>query len=381
MAFSFFSNKQNSQSRIVIDIASGSIGGAVVFLSGAVNGKTTSRPKIEYQTRISLPIRAKIDSVSLMSDTKQALEKVLGEIRKNSKAKFTEVDVVCSSPWFSARTRGVSYEKTEAFFVTEKLIREITVKESAKMKSEMDAGVLSIEERIAHIRLNGYESQNPLGKKVKRLDLLLFASFIPKDFAEQTTHSIEAILPAKRIIFHSLPFVSFHTFSRIWHTEKQFAFMHIGAELSEFLLVDGGAIAETLSFPVGVNHLVRSIAASQDVSKELAATSLATYSRGGADAAFNKRIETDTSSIKEEWLAYIDQVVRESLPDHHSVQKMYISADSDTGPFWTQAVHPHIQNAVSLDATTLESFVEHSPAIKLDLSLAVAVLYFNNLHT
>jgi len=241
------------------------------------------KPKIEHTTRINLPIRTHVDEKSLIQDTQKALESISDDIHSFSinklRGKINQVDIVCASPWFSARTRSVVYEKPEQFVVTEKLIREISVKESEIMKKEIEANMISIEERIAHIRLNGYECQNPLQKKVNRLELLLFASFIPKDFADSVIGIIEKALPTKRVAFHSLPFVSFHSLSRVWHKDKQFAFLHVGRELSEFLLVDNGAIAETLSFPVGTNHLVRAISTKQDIAKELAESSLSVFLR------------------------------------------------------------------------------------------------------
>ena len=371
MAFSLFSQKVNLQRRIVMDISSGSVGGAVVYF------KKNSKPTIEYSYRSPLPIRARVDAKSLMTDTEKAIGKVVEQIRLNSKFKITDVDVICASPWFSARTKSLTYEKPEAFTVTEKLIKEISLKESVLMKAEMESGMLSIEERIAHIRLNGYESDSPLGKKVKRLDLMVFASFIPKDFAEQVIHCIEALVPAKKVVFHSMPFISFHALSRIWRGERQFAFLHVGAEISEFILVDNSSITETLSFPVGVNHLVRSIAEKQEINRELAESHLGVFGRGSSDASANKRMDKDLASVKEEWLVYIDQVIRESLPDHQSVQKMYISAEGDTLSFWLKAISPHVQNVLPLNAESLEHFVDHAGTSKPDLFLSIISLYID----
>jgi len=84
--------------------------------------------------------------------------------------------------------------------------------------------------------------------------------------------------------------------------------------------------------------------------------------------------------LKEEWLVYVDQVIRESLPEYWSVQKLYISAEMDSLHFWLQSINSHVRSVAPLDAETLESFITHSANVKPDLFISIASLYLDSVN-
>lgn len=373
MAFSFFSQNSKHHRRIVIDVSNGSVSGASVIF------KKNLKPHIECAIDTPLPIQERVDATTLLNNTEKALGVVMRNIQQQVKHTGPVlVDVVCSSPWFSAETRAVSYERKEVFVVNEKFIRGITDKEIQAMKSGAPSDTLLAEEHIAHIKLNGYETQHPFGKKASHIELLLFSSFIPKSFAERVTNTLQQHISAERVTFHSFPFVSLRALSRVWRDTKDFVHLHVGAEISELLVVKNGAISETFSFPLGNHHIVRAVSDTQNISFEMAESALAALFHGDRTDERGD-IERILAPIREEWLAYIDNIILESEPEHQHISTLFLSADPSMFEMWVGIARQRAEKVIPLLTETLESFVEYQPGHLPSTSTLLEILYIDSL--
>ncbi len=227
------------------------------------------------------------------------------------------------------------------------------------------------------MRLNGYESNNPLGKKVKKCELILFVSFISKEFVEKTRRAVEHTVFPRHILFHSFPSVGHSVVARLWNTDPQFVYIDVGGEVTELIFSEHTALTETFSFPLGTNHLIRAIAKKRSVSYDLATSTLSLYGHGTADAATTKDVEKILAPLREEWLAYVDQVIHESGSDHHVVQKIYISADELSADFWSQTLSGHTHKVLVLTPDLFSSFVHAAPHVALDPLMMLASLFID----
>lgn len=347
--------------RISLHVGSGGVSGVCLKQE-----KKGGQAAVVYSHRSDVPIREHVQAKTLELHTGEAIERVLKDMHDHVKHHISRVDVVYTSPWFSSRTKTVLLEHSEPFVVTKKLIDDVMRKEIEALKRDVAADDVIMEQKITRIRLNGYESNAPLLKKVHQCELTLFASFAAKDFIAKTNRAIEKIISPHQISFHSFPYVSFSVMSRVWHTDQYFAYVDVGAEVTEVVCSDHGALSESFSFPVGVNHLVRAIAKKREIPNELALSLLSLYGRGAADGETSVAIDSILSTLREEWVAYIDQIIRDSGGDHAVVQKMYVSADDAVLPLWVNALGARAHSVVALTPETLKQFVQTSSSTPVD---------------
>lgn len=358
--------------RISLHVGSGGVSG--VCVKEDPHGTVT----IVHGHRSDVPIREHVQAQTLEQHTSEAIERVLTNIHTSVKGHTARVDVVLTSPWFSAHTKNILIEHKEPFFVTKKLIDDVIAKEIAMLKKATSGQDVVVEQKVTRIRLNGYETNDPYSKKVTQCEISLFVSFAAQSFVTKITAAIQKIISPHRIAFHSFPYVSFSVMSRIWHTDHYFAYVDVGAEVTEVMCSNGGALSESFSFPLGTNHIVRAIAKKRETPHELALSMLSLYGRGAADGETSVSIDSIFSPLREEWVAYIDQIIRDSGGDHAIVQKMYVSADEPALSLWTTALASRAQQVVPLTSSMLAPFVHASAHTTIDTLSLLESMFVDN---
>ena len=361
--------------RVILHIGSGTVRGASLK---EIAGSPTEITSIY---RSDVPIRERVQARTLENHIFEATERVLKQIHATTQQKIDRVDVVFGSPWFSARTKTITIEKTEPFTVTHSLIRDIGEKESARIKKDIPGHELVLEEKITRMRLNGYESTNPFSQKVHSLELVLFVSFVTKEFVEKARTVVDHALSPRHILFHSFPSVAHATMSRLWNNDPQFAYIDVGSEVTEVIFSEHGALTETFSFPLGTNHLIRAIAKKRGISYDMAGSLLTLYSNGTGEQSAMSDIEKILTPLHEEWCAYIEQVIHESGNAHEIVQKMYLSADESSAGFWSTALEDHTHRAVVLTADAFSSFIKIDSHFVPDPIVLLEALFIDTSNT
>ena len=257
---SFFSFGSKEGSAVVLDIESGSVGGALVQLSP---GKA---PRIIYSTRTPVAYQRELSAERLLAAVKAATEIVAGRVAHTAAADAKKIgpirSVVCvlSAPWYHAMTKTIVFEDTKPFRVSPELILNLIGKDAslhAARRGEGDA--THIEERTIQIRLNGYETADPYGKEARKLEATVFLGFASEKVLASLTDSLWHFFHTQKILFHSFPLASFLSLRDLFPDEEHFLAVHVSGEVTEISIIREGHLQESLSFPIGRNSTIRMI--------------------------------------------------------------------------------------------------------------------------
>lgn len=196
---SFFSRLFRSvraESVVLIDISAGSVAGAYAYYTEG------EAPSLLYTRRLPIEIRAGEEHERAML---RALE-VLGSVliregapvlsRHAGKGSANTVLVSVDAPWQETKVRTELLERKTPFTFTKGMVAMALEKTSVTAP-----GKLLADESIIGTILNGYETRNPYGRKVKRAAIVTLTSLIDESISK-------GIVTALRSLFHTTHILS-----------------------------------------------------------------------------------------------------------------------------------------------------------------------------
>jgi len=272
---------------VVFDIASASIGGALIELREEKGKKLF--PKILTSKR--LKVKSEIMIPEVMESLTKSLNLFSVQYQKPSR-----VLCVFSSPWYISQTKAIKIQRKTSFEINKELIEKLLGDEAKLFKKEWQDeekqhGDYCLEKEMLKIFLNGYEVENPEGRRAKNLELHTYLSLVPEAIKGQVEKIILNTFSFSDIHFHSFPFVLFAILEKVLNFKDDAIFIDMTGKITDVFIVRDGIIEEASSFPKGENHFVKKIADSLGVEFEEADSLFKQYSRGELDQEFSKKTE------------------------------------------------------------------------------------------
>ena len=265
MNWRIFSKKAEMEAGVTIDIGSKSVGGAI-FMIGAV------KPTLLYTTREKLPFMKTLTEKNLSTALYKALDLVTLQLEKyciehlrgtQKRYRVAYVDVVISSPWNASETKTLSVKFKDATIVTEVMIRELLSKEETAFEERYGSDSEGVpmhsvlERKILEIRLNGYPTARPYGKKVGALEIRMLTSIMMSGTLEKIKRTISNRFPESQPRFHTFLAVAFTSTRDLFPEIENFLVVQVGGEVSDIAIMKRGSITEIASTPSGHNSLLR----------------------------------------------------------------------------------------------------------------------------
>ncbi|MDP2705448.1 MAG: hypothetical protein U1D31_00240 [Patescibacteria group bacterium] len=392
---SFLKKESKSEPSIIFDIGSASINASIVIFS------ETHLPHVVYSLRLGLPITEHPDSdrmltsiVSLIKDALAQLEKegipLLHSYHLSGKA-IRHIHCVLASPWYVSQTKTLEVERKSPIVISEDFISEITGKEEKAFEDSIahsayadtfDKNVVLAEQKVIHIKLNGYETKNPYGKKSSHISFSFFSSLVSKKVTEKITEVISSSFDKDKIKFHSFCLASFGAFTELFSEVKDFLMMDITGEVTDVSLVRGGIILETASFPSGRNFLARRIMKKMNTNAEVALSYLSLYANKTAEPALAVKVEQVIKEVEEEWVIYLNEVAKDLAGQGNVLpRKVFLTVDDDVAPVFLSYLK---RSAYPLDTLPLNEkqtshIVAMEKGMKADPFIALEAVYLNKI--
>ena len=319
MTWHLFSKEPKAEVGIVLDIGSKSLGGAV-FLRKA-GGKSL----LLYTAREKLAFQRILTEQNLSSAMQKALDLILFHLEKygvNHLQKgrtnyiVSHIDVVISSPWNASETKTLTLKFKDATPITEIMIEELisTEEESFEKKygpeSTDPLAHVVLESKVLEMRLNGYPTAKPRGKKARELEVRMFASIIPGDTLQKIEKSIGKRFPESKLRFHTFSAVAFTSMRDLFPEIENFLTVQVGGEVTDIAIVKKGVIAEIASAPSGHNSLLRAFGKicgnHPDCTLEAL---LRIHQEVGIQTAEQKKVEAAIAETKTAWLEHFNAAI------------------------------------------------------------------------
>lgn len=324
--FSILKRTKTNQPVVIFDIGSASIGGAVVFFDKEV-------PNITYCTRVQLPFQEVAEERRLLPQIEEILTQVALDVQKNGLVSkkglsATPQEIVCvfSSLWSNTESTNASFEHKERFVVTDSVMDNLLAQIHESKKEEKTDAETTIEEIVINSLLNGYPTQQPLGKKAQRIEVTFLESTITKELHTKIQDVIFKVFnPDIPLMLRSFTLVAFSVTRDMFEDVKDFLLIDVTGEITDIGVVRNSILGDTVSFPYGKNTIVRNIAKKNNTVPEdvLARIKIALTNN-------ESEMEGDISEEEKRWTEMFGKMCGELSPKSNSLpQNVFLVADLD----------------------------------------------------
>ena len=377
----------------VFDISSGSVAGTHVLAPKM----QTKEPHISMlaSARVFSEPKEDIDIERFVSETLSNLDSVIGTLQKADNHKPKSVFVLLASPWFLSQTRTIVYNKTSSFTCTQKLIDSLIEKEiKFVMEHDMERfgsmgkeGVI-IEKQISKITLNGYNTDNPFGKKTQSLELSLVVTISPKKIVEEIKAHINKGYRNLDINFITSPYATFVVTRDFLGSQSELMIIDAGEETTDIACVKNELFLYQQSFPIGFYELYRKISTSNHDTLSETRALVETFRLGKLSASMTSNLQKILEDFGDSW----SKSLEEHLSNANSIKtpsSIYVTSTSPFSSFFSKYVEQsaflaHYSGVSDIKIINIDSslFSKHISSIDLEIlddSLVIGALFASRL--
>lgn len=336
---------------LLFDVGSGSVGAALALIS------RTHKPFLLAAERAAIQFQNTVQAKRLQSLMLRALSQATlsllaeGIPRAGLSARRLKVSgalFVLAAPWCSSRTKTLSLTQKEPLTITNEVISELVRHEEEQRRHEtnternqhrtdsekrgetsLPTGETQFERLLLSARLNGYETGAPLGKCARTAAFSFFESRAPRALRAAIGDTVSHFIHPRRARFHSYALASFTALRALFPDTEDFLFVDVGGEMTEVIVVKQRALRDVFSFPMGRNHLIRSLAAETSSSLSAAEGLLALAREKDIRAERGVQIASLVDSFGRTWLSQFSLATVHFSGESLLPSATFLSADND----------------------------------------------------
>lgn len=398
LSMSLLQRKHLEEVQVIIDIGSSSVGAALVRIVKGV------KPILLYTDRERLKSAEEFSAGRLAEVITGTLQNVADRVHKYAlnHAAYLAVkyprDVHCifSSPWHLAGAKVAVVSRERPFRIgkftlnsiheiAERRFRSSMVKAAGSKTALGDIEV--IENKIVQIKLNGYETNLPVGKEVNHVEIVVFMSTVGKSFLERVERLLRRTFPHRRIHYHSFTFLYYLLVRDTFARESDFVLLHVGGEVTDIAVVKKGVVVEIVSILIGKNSIVRNISKNLGISPQLASSIVRLYSERKIKGDLMERVASYLSAAEKEWLSLFESALLSISEGIFLPRTIFLTVNTDFGSFFKTAVegerHSHFTitgepfTVVLLNTERLGAHCTFQSRVARDSFLAVECVYLD----
>lgn len=377
----------------VFDVSSASVGGAHALVK---RGPSTKPHKITVlaASRRESALQEDITMDRFVSETLKGIETVVTEIRAQDVHHPEAIQLVLASPWYVSQTRAITYKKTTQFTCTEKLINDLIDKEiqhiiahEKERFGELGKEYTIVEKQISLIKLNGYTTASPYGKKAMNLELYLTVTIAPKKIISSFTDLLHRIYGPRPIAITTSAYTIFVASRDIEQQSFDSVIVDIGEEVTDVAFVKNELFLYQHSFPVGTFELYRAAARATKSTLEESYGLLEAYRLQKLTGSTKQSVAKALNAFAEHWQRGLQEVCDSGHYGFALPRRWNIVVDHRFESIIAETIarDPYIQHrsgiAPSITMITPEylKMVQNAFDQKLDVPLAIALLFIDRL--
>lgn len=379
----------------VFDIGSGTVGGALSYL------KEDSAPEVCYTNRTPISFNEDIEFSEFIDSMVRSLEKVATDLEtkgvchksvtEKPNRRIDRVLCVFSSPWYMSESKTISFHKKNPIVISKRYMRELLDSESSKLlksrevvnseKTEDEPEVL--EHKIVDISLNGYSVNVPYGKKVTDISFALYTSIVSSNTKKKVERVLEKKFHTKNIEYHTSALAIFDTVRDVMNFSGDYLFVDINAEITDLFIIENGKISDSVSFPLGTHHLVRTLMARFKTTFEHAYSTLSLSLKDEGSKDIKAKVDTAVERTADEWSSLAHDALLRIKRENTLPNQIFALSDQRFSNLleifiedYTNQFKP--KGSFMIDVLNLSDFkdyVKYGKKVRGDLFTAVYTLY------
>jgi len=381
-------NNKKGKLVLVFYIGSSSVGGSLFWT------EKSGIPKIVFSVNEPIELEEKVEADRFLSLTLKSLELVAVKVHSAGMGVPEEIFCVLSSLWYISQTRIIRLEKNTPFLFTSKLADDLIKKEVALFEEEHStkyaragAPVRLIELKNIKTVINGYETPYPLNQKGKELEMTIFVSIGSEKILTKISKTVEKNFPSKKITFSSFVLSSFAVVRDMYPHNENFLLINIGGEVTDISMVKKNILHESISFPLGLNFIIRGVASMSRSSLSEAKSLVSLLKDGHASESMTKKLSPIINKLKTEWLSKFQESLSNLSNDISVPATLYLSVDKDLADFFSEIIKTEQFNqytlteskfkVVFLGSEVFHDLVKFEKNVMSDTFLIISSIYIN----
>ncbi len=391
----FSSKKQHGTPVAVFDISSSSVGGAHVLVKNDAKVATERKPVILATGRIDAPLVEDLDMERFVQTTVHNIQAVASNLQKADVHSPKFIQLVLASPWYVSQTRTISYKRDIPFLCNRKLITSLVDSEIAHViKNELERfgdfgkeGIV-VEKQISLIRLNGYTTASPYGKKAKTLEIYLTITVVPKKVIDDFTDALRRTYGTREVKITTSGYATFVVARDYFNAAEECFIIDVGEEVTDVAFVKNGLFLYQHSFPVGTYGLYRQLLGKNGNAPAEAKAIIEGYRLAKISTGSKTKIDKALGGFTKEWLGGLQKIITEGYFGFCLPTLCYITADARFEGVFPMVIEsdPFIQYTCSRGKVSpiflnSEKLAPHIVSLdeSLDIPLATAGLYVSRI--
>lgn len=259
MGFSLGGKKETV---LVLDIGSGSVGGAVVQMDKNRKAKT----KILFSTRADMLYQQHGDREHAHDSMIRALERVVSALGEVSVGRVDKVACFLAAPWHVSQSRTSTMERKVSFTFSKRFTSAIIDRETLAFQDAMHDAyrqhgdvVRVFEKRLTDVTLDGTSSLAPFGSKARSVVLSLFIAGAPEHLLHRIEYTINRSFRAP-VIFNTFVSAAYMAVRSALPTYEDFFIVNVGGSMTDIGTSKKSILHATATIPLGMHMIVRSVA-------------------------------------------------------------------------------------------------------------------------
>lgn len=381
----------------VFDISSSSVGGAHALIKKAAHSDISLSEKVAVlaQSRALAPLQEELNIERFVAEALKGLETVATAIRKQDVHHPEYIQIVLASPWYTSQTRTILYTKSTPFLCTEKFVHNLVDKEiEYVLTHEKDRfGKLGheytiVEKQLSLVKLNGYITHEPYGKRAKSIEIYLTVTIAPKKVLEQCTDLLRRIYGIRQIGITTSAYTTFVSMRSEAAATHESVIVDIGEEVTDVAFVKDELFLYQHSFPFGTYELCRVLATEGKHTTSEAFAVLEAYRMQKLSAKAKAIVDKALAIYASNWQKGLQAVIDEGHYGFTLPSTWFVIVD----PHFTQLTKtalmtdPYLAHRASSPITatiiTPEIFggsIKVAPDTVLDVPLALGLLFIERM--
>lgn len=386
--------KNHSAVYAVFDVSSSSVAGAHVLAEGVAPDKKIT---LLASARSHAVLQEDIDIKRFVIETETHLDEVVSRIRKADVHHPSHIQVILASPWYRSQTRTIVYKKVTPFVCTQKLVDELIAKEIDHILANEEGSFGSfgkesiiIEKQLSLIKLNGYHTTKPYGKRAQTLELFLMITIAPKPILDRFTDTLRRAYGTRDIAYTTSPFTTFVVVrDTVPDLQEECVVIDIGEEVTDVAFIKDGFLLYQHSFPVGTYALYRALSTHGFHTTHEAKALLEAHRLGKLAPRESLVVETAITSFVAQWRSGLRSILDNGQYGFCIPETCFITADPRFETIFTTSIQtdPYIQHTCSrgvvnphfINSETLAHRVGTTEHSTLDIPLATGSLFVERL--
>jgi len=314
---------------LTIDIGSSSVGAGYVNVY-----RDGSRPEVVATTRRYFAHK-EIQAEAIEDAMFRAFNEVIHELRHMSvEAPLEHILVTIRSPWVTSSMRTIVKESHESFVFTKKIADDMIAREVDAIENKKNLkqvmlfeGNELIEHKTLHVRLNGYATNDPLGKKAKKVEITTYISILEKRLKERIVASCEKISSVD-ISFVSFLYTGLHALQSVMPKQQDMILVEAGGDISEITIIRDHVIQHVVSIPYGSNHALRELSLNLEISYAHARSLILSSHQGLFKKFLSHSIEKTLARSRERWSHFIMEALTLSRSVDHMPDFILVTGEA-----------------------------------------------------